>query len=216
MRIILKPLGTLVILSTIALLSAVSFFALRNSRQTKGTVTPPAGVLSVSTPMQPTQKRDNSALNMGGPPVSLENGTMTKGEAAPTLWTTWTKEGRVSLSRDTTTYVNGPASLRLEGLTPKTDGLAAQQLGGKPAGAQFIVHGYFKTSGPVKNCLVGLRVEDRAGEQLQWIGLADTQNAPNWTRFRQSVTLHKDAVIARLRISIQGKGTVWLDEVGIK
>jgi len=65
----------------------------------------------------------------GAAAPALVNGSMTDGEAAPTAWgKPWTPKGKGTLRvvRDTTVFVKGPASLRLEAVGGSADGNTSQ------------------------------------------------------------------------------------------
>jgi len=148
----------------------------------------------------------------------LANLHMNAGGGTPTGWRLWTGEGKLSISRDITTFVDPPASLKLETQSAGAYGSASQ--GFKAVSSPFTIAGAVKTSGPVAECLVAVQVFDAAGKQIDWVQLADAREAHDWQHFSREVQFPPAAEHCSLVLTLRG-GTAadparaWLDALSI-
>jgi hypothetical protein len=146
-------------------------------------------------------------------PLSLlKNGAMTEGTEVPVGWGLWKGAGQPRLSRDTTQFQTGPASLKLES-GADAYGSASQSLG--LTDEPIIISGYLKTTPNIAESNVAVQVFDEKGKQTSWISLFSGP-VENWTRWEKTVTLPKGTARANLITTIKGEGALLLDEIETK
>jgi hypothetical protein len=144
----------------------------------------------------------------------LTNGSMTDGEAVPSGWTgTWTAKGKIKATRDTKTFKNGPASLRLESDGGPVNGSAGQELKGA-AGKTIKVTGWAKADGRHQTSVAVVSF-DAKWKVLRWEPVFVAPRGPDdWTAFDKTVDVPAGAARVNLTVGIDGEGSAWFDELG--
>jgi hypothetical protein len=140
-----------------------------------------------------------------------KNGNMNGGGALPVNWDG--KFGDVTAARDTTTFKEGVASLRVEGQTGKS-GQAFQtfEMG---AGKTYHVSGWVKSQGDAK---VNFAVQSFAGDwsKNDFNQVGYVQGNIDWTKYAKTVTIPDWAGRFNVLLMVEGNGRAWLDDVKIE
>jgi hypothetical protein len=142
--------------------------------------------------------------------AALQNGNMSEGTTIPTGWDIEKKDGPVKIMRDTTDFVTGPASLRMEGDGSNS---VSQRLAQRRD--EFTLSGQTKMSGEVQEALIAVQSFDAGYKQVGWTTIFDAREAKatDWTKWQQKLTLPSNAVHSFLKVTYKGNGKLWLDEV---
>ncbi len=149
--------------------------------------------------------------------LPVVNGDMEQGTAAPSEWSIgYTGEGKLQLTRDTTDKHGGAASLRFSSVGGKAAGSTGQtrvlQEGiALPVEVKFA--GWCKASTGVSEALIAVQSFDKDGKQVGWTTLFDAKAAQNWTKWEGTANLPKNAVRANIVVTLNGNGSVWLDDM---
>jgi lysophospholipase L1-like esterase len=164
-----------------------------------------------------TTSAEDIAFANGRPPAiavpRLSNGDMSEGDALPANWTTqWTGRGKLTATRDTTTYKSAPASLKVQA-TGDSMGQQVQSVEANP-GATFTISGWMKSSGEVKVNFM-LQPTDATWTPIGFVQIGYAQNESDWRQFTREITIPKDAKRANIGLLIEGTGSAWLDDVKI-
>lgn len=147
-------------------------------------------------------------------PIVLVNGSMTAGTDVPTGWNTqWVGRGKITVSRDTSTFKAGPASLCITTVGDAM-GQTAQTLDAAE-GARFTLTGYAKSAGSVK-VNVAVQAYNAGWTPVAFIQCGFVQNEADWTAFSKDVVLPAGTAHIGVVLLVDGNGKAWLDEVGIK
>ena len=225
MRIVLKPLGAALLLAVVLLSAVTSVIATRRAsvaaaeasptapRPTPGSILPIGFLAGSHTP-------DEGNSGGGAGPLALDNGSFSDGGTVPSGWTAtpWVGSGTAHLSRDTTTFHSGPASLRLEAATVDTYTAIDHQITGYKPGMPFTVHGWVRVQGAPSEATIGVRGRDTLGETApthEWSHVFDARTVAEWTPFQARVTLTPGSKYAYFVVVVRGKGVVWTDDVTV-
>jgi hypothetical protein len=203
MRIILKPAGAIVVLIAIGILAFTSF---RNR----------AAVPVAATPV-PTPTPAQKTLALVAKPVPgdlIKNGAMSEGTFVPTSWDAkWQGKGKIVFSRDTTCYVDAPASLQLKTVDGPGEGQIAQRLSGKP-GQKIHLAGFIRSEG---NAIVhiGIQAHTAKFSPLSFQIVRTLDKPRDWIAFEKDVTLPPNTDHYGVTLYIKGDGKAWLDAVHV-
>jgi hypothetical protein len=142
--------------------------------------------------------------------ATLQNGAMSEGTAAPTGWDIEKKDATVKMTRDTTDFVSGPASLRIDGDGSNS---VSQRLAQRRD--EFTLRGHAKIAGDVQEAFIAVQSFDANYKQVGWTTLFDAREAKaiEWTKWEKKLALPPDAAHSFLKITFKGNGKLWLDEV---
>ncbi len=137
----------------------------------------------------------------------LKNGDMSAGGAIPEFWTE--KWNDVQAFRDTQTFKEGPASLRVEA-SGKSG--SAFQMFEVPGGTSVKLSGWFKTQGTAK-AQVALQAFSDDWKQNDWQQIAFQATDSDWAHFEKTLTIPDWAALFNVQVNLDGRGKAWLDEV---
>ncbi len=140
--------------------------------------------------------------------VSVLNGGMTQGGQVPANW--GGKDGDITVTRDTTTFKSGPASLQVLVAGGKS-GSASQTFQGG-AGASFKLAGWIKSQGNVK-AQVAVQAFAEGYKNNQFIQVQYIQNDTDWTAFEKEVKLPDWTAFFDVKLLVEGDGKAWIDDV---
>jgi lysophospholipase L1-like esterase len=141
-------------------------------------------------------------------PVLIRNGGMTQGGPVPGDWTG--KFGDADVSRDTATFKEAPASLKVTTTAGKS-GQAFQTFDAR-AGQTLTVTGWVRSAGKVK-VNVAIQSFDAKVTRNDFKQLKFVQGDTDWQPFESEVTLPAWAEKFHLVLMTEGEGSAWLDEV---
>ena len=140
------------------------------------------------------------------------NGTMTAGTDVPDGWKNkWEGEGKLAVSRDTTTYKTGPAALAVRSVGGRAKG-QAQQFHDAGPGATVRFAGYLKTAGGI-TATAGVMSYSADWKAISFRALDQSANGADWHPFAGTVTLPDGTAHFAYTLLVEGHGTAWLDEV---
>lgn len=144
--------------------------------------------------------------------LPIVNGAMSQGADTCTGWDKrWTGRGKLTISRDSKTFKEAPASLSLA-----TEGDAngnVFQFIDLAGGSTVDVSGWLKTEGAVK-VQVFVQAFDETWKPIDYQMLKNQfEAAPEWTAFSGKVTVPAGAVRVGLGFAVDGNGKAWLDEM---
>ena len=144
--------------------------------------------------------------------LTLQNGSMSEGTTTPAGWDAEKKDAAVKVTRDTTNFVQGPASLRLEGEGANS---VSQRLAQRSD--EFTLSGHVKIAGDLQEALIAVQSFDAGYKQVGWTTILDAREAKatDWTKWEKSLTLPANAAHSFLKVTYRGNGQLWLDEVGL-
>jgi hypothetical protein len=202
-RIIIRPLGAVVLLSGIA---ALGLLAVRPRTHASVPAVVPSDAVKNGRSVAPTPS-----------PFGLVNGSMEAGGTAPDGWSVgYVGEGRLVLERDTNNVREGAASLRLAsfGHAPAY-GTVSQTLT-ETAGKTIRFTGWARAGGEFKEALVALRVRTaKEKKQVAWENLAVMSSGDGqWRPVDRTLTLPPNTV-ASVEIVLNGKGRLWVDALDL-
>jgi len=112
-------------------------------------------------------------------------------------------KNRGTLERDTTTFKDGPAALKLT--VDGTDG-HSQQFLPLTAGTTVQVSGFIRSSGSVKAYAFVMSFRDN-GTFIKFDQLKYTQNNSDWAAFDNVVTLPDETARVSIGVLAEGKGS---------
>jgi hypothetical protein len=220
MRIVLKPLGALIVLT--ALLGSVLIVFVQARRNNAGN--PAMGATSAAPlPSKPTPAQNAATPTRNGVPpaqITVVNGSFTGGSKLPDGWTNlpWIGQGEARLERDTTEFKSAPASLRLEGFTETSYVALDHLLEGYKDGDTFHIKGWMKYEGTAKDAQLAIRgraVEGATAPQKEYVYLTSVRLAKTWTPFNVPVTLKPGNKYAYFVMVVAGKGKLWVDDIEV-
>ncbi len=145
--------------------------------------------------------------------ASLHNSAMSQGTATPAGWDIEKKDGVVKVTRDTTDFVQGPASLRIAG---NGSNAVSQRLAQRRD--EFTLSGHVKIAGEVQEALIAVQSFDAGYKQVGWTTLFDAKDAKatQWTKWEKNLSLPANAAHSFLKVTYKGNGQLWLDEVELQ
>jgi lysophospholipase L1-like esterase len=143
------------------------------------------------------------------PKQPLRNGDFEQGDDRP--WS-WLPNAGAKISRDTTTFKAGTASLKVTVDNDKGHGL--QQLSYK-AGDKLRVTGFLKSTGDVKAnaCVMSFKPNH---DFVRFDQLKYAQNDSDWAAFDKTITLPEGTAFVQLGVMVEGRGSAWLDDVKVE
>ncbi|BAM03196.1 glycoside hydrolase family 9 protein [Phycisphaera mikurensis] len=148
---------------------------------------------------------------------AIQNGSFTEA-AGPTGAAAWSEpsvdRGELSVVRDTADFASAPASLRLEAAGGPVSGSVSQRLEDLAPGA-FLVRGKVRSSGDVDLASVAVSLRDASYEQLAWVELSRWSGGRAWRSFERRVEVPEGAADGLLMILLQGRGTLWVDDLEV-
>ena len=204
-RIILKPLGAVIIIAAFGVVATIALLKNR-APATPAPAAMPVSPVTVATPLSP---------------LHLQNGDMESGTATPANWeSVWTGTGKLRAVRDTVKRGNGNASLRLESVgNAPVYGSVSQDVTGLAPGQTIKVSVAGCAEGKLDEAFLVIQVFDPAFKrQLSFDAVAkkdDLVGKNGFATFTREITLPKEPFVARLVVLIKGSGTVWADDVVI-
>ncbi|ABW30657.1 GDSL-type esterase/lipase family protein [Acaryochloris marina] len=157
-------------------------------------------------------QKSPSQKNKARQSITLRNGAMTQGTTVPNYWhQQWVGKGKISVTRDTQIFKQGPAALKVASTSGPAKGQAFQLIQGSP-NQSFTISGFAKSTGRVK-VNVAIQSFSKKSRPLQFRQVQYLHNTQDWSSFSQEVTLppktHKFGIV----LLIEGEGEAWLDEV---
>lgn len=146
--------------------------------------------------------------------VTLMNPGMESGEGLPTGWNG--RFGACVVSRDTTTYHKGKASLLVDRSTNMDAGrgCAHQMVRLPPAVKKVKVSGWVKSEGTAKVVLAAHFYDERFG-MSEVVPVAEATTAQDWHLAEQEVPVPDTAVRMAVALYVEGQGRAWLDDVSL-
>ena len=148
-------------------------------------------------------------------PVLLKNGDMESGAAIPTRWNIKSvSAGKLILSRDTTLFHSGNASLKLESDGGTAQGQAAQLVDAE-AGAKVVVSGWVRSSWKIK-AVVSIQPFDLEWNPIGIIPVGSVKNDSDWTPFRKEITMPPRTKRFSVTLQLEGEGAAYLDDVTLE
>ena len=158
------------------------------------------------------------ACNVFGADWSLENGTMTDGDKLPSGWSKPAVDagstGKLLAERDTSVYVKGPASIRLESAGGPVSGKMTQMLKGVGGRSlEFSGHVRRQGSGAATVALIGFDADYKA--LIGWKELVRITGDSDWRPFGTRVDFPIEVKRALLLLYVQGEGKSWFDEIAV-
>lgn len=170
-----------------------------------------AGCISLQS-SQAQKSTPPSAKEKGKQPITLRNGAMTLGTTVPDYWHhQWVGKGKISITRDTQIFKQGPAALKVASTSGPAKGQAFQLIKGASR-QSFTVSGFAKSTGKVK-VNIAIQSFSKQSRPLQFQQVKYLHNTQDWSSFSQEVILppktHKFGIV----LLIEGQGKAWLDEV---
>jgi hypothetical protein len=139
---------------------------------------------------------------------------MSKGTSIPDNWNnSWTGRGKITVSRDTTTFKSAPASLCVDSNGADAQGQASELIDVTP-GTTFTLNGFVKSQGNLK---VNVAVQPSNGSwtPISFIQAKYVQGDQDWTPFSAKITIPDGAEHAGIVLLIEGTGKAWLDDVTV-
>lgn len=157
-------------------------------------------------------QKSPSQKNQGRQSITLRNGAMTQGTTVPNYWQhQWVGKGKISITRDTQTFKQGPAALKVASTSGPAKGQAFQLIQGSPH-QSFTISGFAKSTGRVK-VNVAIQSFSKKSRPLQFQQVQYLHNTQDWSPFSQEVTLPPKTDKFGIVLLIEGQGEAWLDEV---
>ena len=145
-------------------------------------------------------------------PITLRNGAMTLGKAVPEHWHhQWVGKGKISITRDTQIFKQGPAALKVASTSGPVKGQAFQLIRGS-SDQSFTISGFAKSKGAVK-VNVAIQSFSKKSRPLQFQQVKYLHNTQDWSSFSQNITLPPKTHQFGIVLLIEGQGAAWLDEV---
>lgn len=148
-------------------------------------------------------------------PTILPSGDMERGDRLPEGWSQYLPQvGTITMARDTQMVFSGKASLRLEA-KDHSEGGAQAELPFLDGSASFILTGQLRTAGSC-HARLGVAFWDCWGAYLgtEWAAAA-AGGKDGWDQQRLEFVLPCAAAAAKVRVAIEGDGTLWCDDVEV-
>lgn len=170
-------------------------------------------VSCISLQSSPAQKSSNlSSKDKRQQSITLRNGAMTLGKAVPGFWHhQWVGKGKISITRDTQIFKEGPAALKVSSTSGPAKGQAFQLIKGA-SGQSFTVSGFAKSTGNVK-VHVAVQSFSKQLRPLQFQPVKYLFNNQDWISFSQEIALPPKTHRFGIVLLLEGQGEAWLDEV---
>lgn len=157
--------------------------------------------------------------NVFGAGPTLKNGSMTEGGKLPTGWGEPAVDagstGKLVAERDTTVYVKGPASIRLESVGGSISGKVTQMIkgvGGKSL--EFSGHvRHAEGKGSAVVALIGFSGDFKP--IIGWKEVGKTSDESDWRPFNTRVDFPAEVKQALLLLYVRGQGKAWFDEISV-
>ena len=150
--------------------------------------------------------------------VELVNGDMTQGDTAPTGWTAiWTPDENkpVAAARDTTVFKSEPASLRFDNPQGAPFANVSVKLTVK-GGENLKIGAGMRVGTGVTRGTFALQCHDAAGTQTVWQEIVGGEPGDQWKTGLVRAPIPAGTATATLVLLMDGKGSVWLDDVTIE
>ncbi len=150
----------------------------------------------------------------------VANGTMESGDEQVTGWTqTYFDLGKIEAFRDTTTFAEGDASLRLESVGGRGSGNVVTPIS-DGAGKTLRVSGAIKSkpgAAGLEDIQVVVFGQDPEGKLALWQNVCPREAAfsADWTRFEGKAVVPTETSPLLLMLFLRGEGQVWLDDIRV-
>ncbi len=138
------------------------------------------------------------------------NGNMESGTDKPDVWAS---QGTAHITRDTTVYKTGSASLRID--WDGGSGGAYQKLNPTPT-SRFTVKGSVHVEGIFEVAQVAIQSFDPTRKQIGWKAIANPRPGTDWTDFMAQIEPLPAATSIVLLVAGKGTGKIWLDDVSVE
>ncbi len=149
--------------------------------------------------------------------VEIVNGDMAQGDTTPTGWTAiWTPDESipVAAARDTAVFKSAPASLRFDNPQGAPFANVSVKLTVK-GGENLKIGAGMRIGTGVKRGTFALQCHDAAGTQTVWQEIVGGEPGETWKTGLVRAPIPAGTATATLVLLMDGKGSVWLDDVTI-
>lgn len=215
MRIIIKPLGAIVLLSGITGLVIVACMRRPVTMVSSGTAiaaVPSVPAVAAAPSSTPALERIDKNGSMDVQRSADNNADFGR---TPEGWNdNWVGRGRIHAFRDTSVFHSAPASLRIESVGGNGEGQVHQIIPAQ-AGDKIRVEAYLKTEGRAK-VQVAVQPYGPGGQPLSFMPVIFREGTSEWTKVNgDPVTLPAQSNSFGLALYLSGDGKAWLDDVQV-